>query len=80
MPNGPYTKNFPPVEKPGFGQNSVIDKEKGGIVDIYKKQLLVKIDQLAAEADQFQADDPRRAQLVDQIAALNVAVSQHTQN
>jgi hypothetical protein len=53
-------------------------ERKGGIVDIYKKQLLVKIDQLTAEADQLQADDPRRAQLVDQIAALNVAVSQHT--
>jgi hypothetical protein len=49
-------------------------------VGIYKKQLLAKIDQLAAEADQLQADDPRRAQLVDQIAALNVAASQHTQN
>ncbi len=45
-------------------------------MDAYKKQLLAKIDQLAAEADQLQDDDPRRAQLVDQIAALNVAVTQ----
>ena len=49
-------------------------------MDIYKKQLLAQIDQLADEADQLQADDPRRAQLVAQIAALNIAVSQHTQN
>ena len=49
-------------------------------MDIYKKQLLAKIDQFAAEADQLQADDPRRFQFVDQIAALNVAISQHTQN
>jgi hypothetical protein len=42
----------------------------------YKKQLLAKIDRLTAEADKLHHDDPRRAQLVDQIAALNVEVTQ----
>ena len=41
----------------------------------YKSQLLAKTDRLAAEADKLQHDDPRRAQLVDQIAALNVEVT-----
>jgi hypothetical protein len=47
-------------------------------MDAYKKQLLAQIDQLAAEADQLQDGDPRRTQLVDQIAALNVAITKHS--
>jgi hypothetical protein len=49
-------------------------------MDTYKKQLLAKIDQLAAESDQLQDGDPRRAQLVDQIAALNAAVTRHAKD
>lgn len=44
-------------------------------MSIYVVRLLAKIDQLDAEANKLPADDPRRAQLVDQIAALNVAVT-----
>ncbi len=44
-------------------------------MDAYKRQLLAKIDRLAAEADKLRHDDPRRDQLVRQIAALNVEVT-----
>ena len=48
-------------------------------MDAYKKQLMAKINQLAAQADQLPEGDQRQ-QLVDQIAALNVAVNQHSED
>ncbi len=45
-------------------------------MDAFTEQLLAKLDQIAAIADQLPAGELRR-QLVDQIAALNVAITQH---
>lgn len=49
-------------------------------MNAYDKQLLAQIDQLAAEADQLQDGASRRTQLADQIAALNVAITKHSEN
>ncbi len=48
-------------------------------MDALTEQLLAKVDQLAALADQL-PEGEQRQQLVDQIAALNVAITQHAQN
>jgi hypothetical protein len=45
-------------------------------MDGFTETLLAKVDQLAALADQFPAGEQRQ-QLVDQIAALNKAITQH---
>jgi hypothetical protein len=47
-------------------------------MDAFTEQLLAKIDQLATLADQLPAGEQRQ-QLVDQIAALNVAITQHAE-
>jgi hypothetical protein len=47
-------------------------------MDAYTEQLLAKIGQLAAQADQL-PEGEQRQQLVDQIAALNVAITQHAE-
>ncbi len=48
-------------------------------MDAYKKQLLAKIDQIAAEANQL-PEGEQLQQLVDQIAALNAAITQHSED
>jgi hypothetical protein len=45
-------------------------------MDAFTEQLLTKVEQIAALADQLPAGELRQ-QLVDQIAALNVAITQH---
>jgi len=47
-------------------------------MDAFTETLLAKVDQLAALADQLPAGELRQ-QLVDQIAALNVAITQHVE-
>jgi len=49
-----------------------------GLMDAFTETLLAKVDQLAALADQLPAGELRQ-QLVDQIAALNVAITQHVE-
>jgi len=48
-------------------------------MDAYKDQLLATIDQLAAQADQL-PDGDERQQLVNQIAALNAAIAEHSKH
>ncbi len=48
-------------------------------MDTFTEQLLAKVEQLAALADQFPAGEHRQ-QLVDQIAALNAAITEHSKN
>jgi hypothetical protein len=45
-------------------------------MDAFTEQLLTKVKEIAALADQIPAGELRQ-QLVDQIAALNVAITQH---
>jgi len=47
-------------------------------MDAFTQQLLAIADKLAAIADQLPAGEHRQ-QLVDQIAALNVAITQHAE-
>ncbi len=44
-------------------------------MDIYTQQLVALADRLATEADPLPPGDPRRAQLVAQIEALNKAIT-----
>jgi hypothetical protein len=48
-------------------------------MDAYTNQLLAKIDQIAGQADQLPEGDERQ-QLVDQIAALNAAITEHSKD
>ena len=57
-------------------ENRVLDLQKGGLMDAFTETLLAKADQLAALADQLPAGELRQ-QIVDQIAALNKAITQH---
>ena len=47
-------------------------------MDAFTEQLLTKVDHIAALADQLPAGEQRQ-QLVDQIAALNVAITQRAE-
>lgn len=48
-------------------------------MSVYKEQLLAKLDQLTAEADQLPEGDQRQ-QLIKQIAALNAAIAEHSKD
>jgi hypothetical protein len=48
-------------------------------MDAYNKQLMAKIDQLAAQADAL-PEGEQRQQLVEQIAALNIASTLHSED
>jgi len=47
-------------------------------MDAFTEQLLAKVERIAALADQLPPGELRQ-QLVDQIAALNIAITQHGQ-
>lgn len=70
-------KKIPPQKAPSGSQLSITYQE-GGLMDAFTQQLLAIADKLAALADQLPAGEQRQ-QLVDQIAALNVAITQHGQ-
>jgi hypothetical protein len=57
----------------------VLELQKGGFIDAFTETLLAKIDQIAALADQLPAGELRRL-LVDQIAAMNKAITKHAES